>query len=480
MEHNGNRRDIGDQLRHAIAQAVESKDFNQINKLVGDTVNAALEEARQQFIGYRDRQGGGDCQAGQDFREAPGCPGPRESGANQGCPGTREPGVNQSRPWSRESGANQSRPDPREFEAGRNRPDPRESEVNQKHPEGRSIPEPQGWQSMDTPGASSPPPRELPAIRVNWRGKVSAILYIVFGSIGSGVFGITMLSFLLVALLEDGPVWWALGLFFGLLTAGFGFMLCSGISRQGRISRLKGYIKELKNYGRPYCETSRLAHASGRSLSFIQKDLRKIIGLGMLPDAHMDDGATCVMLDEETYDQYRRSKEAFLLREQEQKREETAKAEETRQEETPVDAAVRRGQEYMDTLDRLRESMPGSPVYGKLIRLDVILERLFEALRKYPSQLDELEKFMEYYLPTTVKLVSAYQEFSEVEFQGENLSGARKEIEETLDTINTAFENLLDDFYKDAAFDAVTDASVLQTVLAREGLTDPDFIMDDK
>ncbi len=66
-----------------------------------------------------------------------------------------------------------------------------------------------------------------------------------------------------------------------------------------------------------------------------------------------------------------------------------------------------------------------------------------------------------------------------MEFRGENLSSAKKEIEETLDTINTAFENLLDDFYKDAAFDAVTDASVLQTVLAREGLTAPDFEMDD-
>ena len=410
MEQNWNNRDIRDQLRHVIAQAIESKDFNQINKLVGGTVNSALEEARQQFIGGRDRQA---------------------------------------------------------FQAEQNRPG------------GPGIQSPGGWQSMESRGVNSLPPREPPAIRVNWKGKLSGILYTVFGSIGSGVFGIAAITLFFVALFTEQMPLWVLSLIFGCLAAGFAVMLSFGISRQSRISRLKGYLKELKRYGKTYCETERLARVSGKSLPFIQKDLRKIIGLGMLPDVRMDDGATCVMLDEETYCQYKRSKEAFLLREQEQKKAETAKTEGRRQGETPAEAAVRRGQEYMDTLDRLRESMPGRPVYAKLMRLDTILERLFEALRKYPDQLDELEKFMEYYLPTTVKLVSAYQEFSGVEFRGENLSSAKKEIEETLDTINTAFENLLDDFYKDAAFDAVTDASVLQTVLAREGLTAPDFEMDD-
>ena len=58
-----------------------------------------------------------------------------------------------------------------------------------------------------------------------------------------------------------------------------------------------------------------------------------------------------------------------------------------------------------------------------------------------------------------------------VEFPGDNIREAKKEIEKTMDTINQAFEKLLDDMYEDAAFDVMTDASVLQTLLSREGMT---------
>ncbi len=79
---------------------------------------------------------------------------------------------------------------------------------------------------------------------------------------------------------------------------------------------------------------------------------------------------------------------------------------------------------------------------------------------------------MEYYLPTTLKLLEAYKEFDRQPVQGENITTAKKEIEKTLDTINLAFENLLDDLFEDAAMDVSTDISVLNTMLAQEGLTE--------
>ena len=57
----------------------------------------------------------------------------------------------------------------------------------------------------------------------------------------------------------------------------------------------------------------------------------------------------------------------------------------------------------------------------------------------------------------------------------ENIREAKKEIRQTLDAINRAFEKLLDDMYQDTAFDVMTDASALQSMLAREGMTDGDF-----
>ena len=86
-----------------------------------------------------------------------------------------------------------------------------------------------------------------------------------------------------------------------------------------------------------------------------------------------------------------------------------------------------------------------------------------------------MNKFMEYYLPTTLKLVKAYREFDGQALEGENISSGKQEIEKTLDTINKAFLNLFDNLFADTAMDISTDISVLRTMLAQEGLTDSDF-----
>lgn len=324
-------------------------------------------------------------------------------------------------------------------------------------------------------------------IRVNRKGRVSGILFIVFGSIGAGIFGLTALAPLAVVIASPHNLlgWWVFGVC-GIIAAGFGGMFAKGISQNGRLGRLKQYVEELRRRDRPYCGIEELSRSCGRRLGFVKKDLRRIIRLGMLPDARMDEKEQWLLLDAETYRQYELylksleqrerfeelsgRQEKFVKAGEELSGEKAQKADG----ETPVERAVRQGEEYIVVLDRLRGCLEGEAakdVGEKLVRLDAVLESLFDTLRKHPDQLPELEKFMEYYLPTTVKLVSTYHEFAMVEFPGENIREAKKEIEQTLDTINKAFEKLLDDMYEDAAFDVMTDASVLQTMLAREGMT---------
>ncbi|MDE6876138.1 MAG: 5-bromo-4-chloroindolyl phosphate hydrolysis family protein, partial [Lachnospiraceae bacterium] len=89
----------------------------------------------------------------------------------------------------------------------------------------------------------------------------------------------------------------------------------------------------------------------------------------------------------------------------------------------------------------------------------------------HPEQVDDLDKFINYYLPTTLKLVNAYRDFDAQSVQGDNIKTAKTEIESTLETIIYAFETLLDSLYEDDALDISTDISVLQTMFAQEGLT---------
>ena len=59
--------------------------------------------------------------------------------------------------------------------------------------------------------------------------------------------------------------------------------------------------------------------------------------------------------------------------------------------------------------------------------------------------------------------------------QGDTIQNSKREIEATLDTLNLAFEKLLDDLFEDTAMDVSSDISVLNTLLAQEGLTQDDF-----
>lgn len=333
-----------------------------------------------------------------------------------------------------------------------------------------------------------PPARPKPLeIRVNKRGMVSGILFTVFGSIGSVGFSVLTLALVAAVALpfKSFAGWWAAGTL-GCIAAFFYGMLFVGIRNNCRIGRLKEYLKELKAYGKGYCELERLEKSSSRSLKYIRKDLKKMLKLGMLPDARMDDQETCLLLNDETYRQYRLTQDSLMERQQEEqkKQEEERKAGQDHGQNyhglNPAEETIARGREYMETLDRLRLSISDVEMTGKLMRLDAVLEQLFEALKKQPKQVDELDQFMEYYLPTTVKLVTSYQEFASVEFPGDNVKRAKKEIRQTLDTINGAFEKLLDDFYQDKTFDVLSDASVLQSMLAREGLTPSDFRQDEE
>ena len=78
---------------------------------------------------------------------------------------------------------------------------------------------------------------------------------------------------------------------------------------------------------------------------------------------------------------------------------------------------------------------------------------------------------MDYYLPTTLKLVEAYADFDKVSVPGPEIVAAKAEIERTMDIINQAFSELLSNLFQDTVLDITTDAQVLQTMLAREGLT---------
>lgn len=319
---------------------------------------------------------------------------------------------------------------------------------------------------------------------VTGASKVGGILLTVFGSIGLGISGIGLLILPLIAVWVGMPPIVTVTIFsiWAVLTIGFGLILGIGNSIRGRIKRLKVYLSGAN--GRKYCSVEELAGSVGRSARFVVKDLRKIIQHRMLENTYLDEDKKWVMFSRETYQEYLQTQQALKKRECQEKNQlkENKKAGNRQEADSPpeADSLIAEGRAYLKILQEANAEISGEVISVKLTRLEVIIKKIFDSVSKHPQQKTEIQKFMEYYLPTTIKLVNAYREFDRVDTQGDNITTAKKEIEHTLDTINHAFEQLLDDLYRDAVFDVTSDASVLQTMLAGEGWTGSDFKQEDK
>ena len=87
-----------------------------------------------------------------------------------------------------------------------------------------------------------------------------------------------------------------------------------------------------------------------------------------------------------------------------------------------------------------------------------------------PSKLPQIRKFMNYYLPTTLKLLNAYDRMDAAGVSGSNIDGTKGKIEDMLDTICTAFTRQLDDLYGEEAMDVSAEITVMEQMLAQEGL----------
>lgn len=244
-------------------------------------------------------------------------------------------------------------------------------------------------------------------------------------------------------------------------------MIGSGLWKTA--NRFRQYTKAIGD--RAYCTVEELAGKCGRDKKSVVKDLKKMIDKKMFLQGHLDEQETCVIVTDEMYQQY------LLVQKQAQEREIQEKASREQKEKLPEECRkiLEEGNECIRYIRKCNDDIPGEEMSQKLSRLELIITRIFEEVGKNPELAGELRKFMNYYLPTTRKLVDAYRELDQETIISENMAKTKKEIEDTLDTINEAFENLLDSFFEERAMDISSDISVLQTMLAQEGLTGKDF-----
>lgn len=298
--------------------------------------------------------------------------------------------------------------------------------------------------------------------------RVKSILKIVGGGILTGGMSLALLLVGIVSIVAAETAIVPLGMMLAGEIAGIG-LLANGCSGIGRLGRFKKYIKAIGTH--TYCNFDQLAKAVRKPLSFVKKDIDKMIQKGWFLEGHVDTQQTCLITSNDTYQQYQDTQKQLVLRQEEAKKQ--AAREETISPE--VREVLKKGNEYIAKIRKCNDDIPGEEISNKIYKIEEIVRQIFRRAEAHPEVISDLKRLMEYYLPMTVKLLEAYADMDRQPVQGETIRNSKKEIEDTLDTLNDAFEKLLDSIFQDTAWDLSSDITVLHAMLAQEGLKKDDF-----
>ena len=143
---------------------------------------------------------------------------------------------------------------------------------------------------------------------------------------------------------------------------------------------------------------------------------------------------------------------------------------------SPEAAAVAdEGKKALSEFNRLSSAIRSEEVRKKIGRLTGLTEQIIAEAIRDPKDIPRIRRFLNYYLPTTIKLLDQYAILENKGKYGENISGSITKIEAALDTLISAYRKQLDALFADEALDIETDIEVMDSMLKAEGLKDKDF-----
>ena len=406
---------FGEEIKQTIQDAIDTKDYSRLNQMVSDTVNHAMD-----CVSAGIKNGGWyrDPKTGQPLYGDKKNTGSRSGAENQGYRPNQESKMSEMRNYSQ------------------NRPVP----MTPRYLKGTSV-------------------------------KIGGTFLAATGA----VFGLTSVIFLIITLI--GSLITAFDVVSGLIIGifavafiSFAVMTYVGVDMVRTVGRFRQYVSVLRD--REFCDIKEIASATGRDVRKVLKDVKKMITKGWFCQGHLDEKESCLMVSEHAWNQYTALMEDMKQRKAEEQAAQKKMREEYDRLSPEVQKIVQAGDEYVRRIKAANDAIPGEVISAKISRMELLVDRIFDRVEQNPDSVNDMRRMMDYYLPTTMKLLEAYEELDAQPVQGENIISSKKEIEDTIDTLNLAFEKLLDSLFQDTAWDVSSDISVLHTMLAQEGLTE--------
>ena len=244
------------------------------------------------------------------------------------------------------------------------------------------------------------------------------------------------------------------GLFYptGLLAGGIGLLIGSG-SMTRRHRRYASYLRIAGK--RSSISVASLARAAEVSERRAERDLQAMLEKGLWgEEAYLDLGRGMLFRSHEAAEDQERQ----------------AAGSKGRVKRTQVPQEAEEGYSGMlRSIRRSNDRIADPELSRKMDRLEEIAGKILKLVEEDPAKKNQAATFLNYYLPTTEKLLDSYADFEEAGVSGENLTQAKEKIRRTMDSIMAGFERQLDALYHADAMDVDSDIRVMETMLRRDG-----------
>ena len=267
--------------------------------------------------------------------------------------------------------------------------------------------------------------------------------------VGGGIaalFGVAGVSQLLDYLSWGGLsyAWSELFWLFSFFAAGL-VVMYAGLSRTKKGRRFQKYLNLIGKRESVSVET--LASAMGYSVRKVCDDLDEMLERGLLPVGYLDRANGLLVLSDEGV------------------KEPPPPEPKTPAEEAQEDNAILR------EIREVNDAIPDPVMSRKIDRIGEITGKILEYQRKNPGKDAELRSFLDYYLPTTLKILRAYAQLDAQGIEGENINAAKERIEGMMDKVVEGFEKQLDKLFQAETLDITSDVQVLEQMLQKDGLS---------
>ena len=140
-----------------------------------------------------------------------------------------------------------------------------------------------------------------------------------------------------------------------------------------------------------------------------------------------------------------------------------------------LDAVLKQGAEAVSKIQALNDEIPDFKLSAQIKQVEILTEKIFAYVKEHPQDIRQIRQFLNYYLPTTIKLLEQYVVLQNQGMRMGNIDEGMKKIEDMLDKVIVAFQRQLDSLFESSVVDITADIQVMEQMMASEGLTGSDF-----